>query len=228
MKQKTKHSSLNTVINITILNSLIITPFFNKDGMIIPKLMVMFSLSLYLLPILFSFKTRISISKSFKLAVVLQLLILLDSFVVMVMSSAPIEQQIFGRTGRGLGLITIFSMAVIFIASVVLFEDNLKNKILFGLILSAFISSFYSILQSYGIDLLKWESKTNGVIGTLGNPNFQSSLLGVLGVIVFTQMLSGAVKMQIKGGYLVYLLVTLYVMKGTASQQGFLVLLIGF
>ena len=129
MKQKTKHSSLNTVINVTILNSLIITPFFNKDGMIIPKLMVMFSLSLYLLPILFSFKTRISISKSFKLAVVLQLLILLDSFIVMVMSSAPLEQQIFGRTGRGLGLITIFSMAVIFIASVCLFEDNLKHKI---------------------------------------------------------------------------------------------------
>jgi hypothetical protein len=60
----------------------------------------------------------------------------------MVMSSAPIEQQIFGRTGRGLGLITIFSMAVIFIASAIMFEDNLKHKILFGLILSAFISSF--------------------------------------------------------------------------------------
>ena len=185
VKQKTKQSSLSTIINITILNSLIITPFFNKDGMIIPKLMVMFSLSLYLLPILFSYKTRIFSSKTLKLAVVLQLLILLDSLVVMIMSSAPIEQQIFGRTGRGLGLITIFSMAVIFIASAVMFEDSLKHKILFGLILSAFISSFYSILQSYGIDLLKWESKTNGVIGTLGNPNFQSAFAAMVLVPTF-------------------------------------------
>jgi hypothetical protein len=35
------------------------------------------------------------------------------------------------------------------------------------------------------------------------------------------------VKIQVKGAYLVYLLVTLFVIKETASQQGFLVLLIG-
>lgn len=185
VNKKTKQSNFNTVINVTILNSLIITPFFNKDGMIIPKLMVMFSLSLYLLPILFKYKSRISSSKLLKLAAVLQLLILIDSLFVIIASSAPIEQQIFGRTGRGLGLITIFSMAVIFIASSIMFEDNLKHKILFGLILSAFISSFYSILQSYGIDLLKWESRTNGVIGTLGNPNFQSAFAAMVLVPTF-------------------------------------------
>jgi hypothetical protein len=46
-----------------------------------------------------SSKIKIFGSKTLKLAVLLQLLILLDSLVVMIMSSAPIEQQIFGRTG---------------------------------------------------------------------------------------------------------------------------------
>ena len=187
--------------------------------MIIPKLMVMFSLSLYLLPILFSIKTRISSSKSFKLAVVLQLLILLDSFVVMIISSAPIEQQIFGRTGRGLGLITIFSMAVIFIASAIMFEDSLKHKILFGLILSAFISSFYSILQSYGIDLLKWESKTNGVIGTLGNPNFQSAFAAM--VLVPTFIYFSVIHKRLYVGLVVFMFFCFTIYR-TESTQGYI------
>jgi hypothetical protein len=52
-------------------------------------------------------------------------------------------------------------------------------------------------------------------------------LLGILGTVVFTQILSNSIKSQIKAAYLVYLFVTLYVIKETDSQQGFLVLLIG-
>ncbi len=219
MSQKTKKSTLNTIINVLVLNSLIITPFFNKDGMIIPKLMVMFSLSLYLLPILLRYKIKIFGSKTLKLAVLLQLLILLDSLVVMVMSSAPIEQQIFGRTGRGLGLITIFSMAVIFIASAIMFEDNLKHKILFGLILSAFISSFYSILQSYGVDLLKWESRTNGVIGTLGNPNFQSAFAAMVLVPTFIYFL--IIHKRLYVGIIVFLFFCFTIYR-TESTQGYI------
>jgi O-antigen ligase len=154
---------------------LIVTPFWNKDGMIIPKLIIMLSSSLYLLPIIISHRESILNSRVLKIATVLQCLLVAHSLLVMILSTAPLEQQIFGRTGRGLGLITIYSLAVVFIATAVLMQPNFENKIVLGIISSAFISSLYSILQSYGIDLLKWDSKTNGVIGTLGNPNFQSA-----------------------------------------------------
>jgi hypothetical protein len=78
-----------------------------------------------------------------------------------------------------------------------------------------------------GGDPFDWVNPYSPVFGFLGNPNFQSSLLGILGAIVFTQLLSSSVKNQVKGFYLVYLFVTLYVIKETDSQQGFLVLLIG-
>ena len=52
-------------------------------------------------------------------------------------------------------------------------------------------------------------------------------MLGILGSVVFTQLLSSALKLQLKGAYLAYLLVTLFVIKETDSQQGYLVLLIG-
>ena len=175
MRLVSKNSNPRLIVYFSILNSLIVTPFWNKDGMIIPKLIIMLSSSLYLLPIIISHRESILNSRVLKIATVLQCLLVAHSLLVMILSTAPLEQQIFGRTGRGLGLITIYSLAVVFIATAVLMQPNFENKIVLGIISSAFISSLYSILQSYGIDLLKWDSKTNGVIGTLGNPNFQSA-----------------------------------------------------
>jgi O-antigen ligase len=175
MKSVGKYLTLRLIVFVSILNSLIVTPFWNKDGMVIPKLIVMFSFSMYLLPIIITNRQSISNNKVLKIAVVSQSLLILHSLIVLIISTAPLEQQIFGRTGRGLGLITIYSLAAVFIATAVLMQPNFEHKIVLGLILSAFISSLYSLLQSYGLDLLKWDSKTNGVIGTLGNPNFQSA-----------------------------------------------------
>jgi O-antigen ligase len=175
MRLASNNSTFRLIVYFSILNSLIVTPFWNKDGMIIPKLMIMLSFSLYLLPIVIAHRELILSSRILKIATVLQCLLIIHSLLAIILSTAPLEQQIFGRTGRGLGLVTIYSLAVVFIATAVLMQSNFENRIALGIISSAFVSSLYSLLQSYGIDLLKWDSRTNGVIGTLGNPNFQSA-----------------------------------------------------
>jgi len=180
MKQINKSSTLQIMVLFSFLHTIAITPFWNKDGMIIPKLIIMFTLAMYLFPFIIINRHLMLSSKIAKLVVIIQCILLLQNLIVLITSSAPLEQQIFGRTGRGLGLITTFSLAIILIATMLLVEKNQKNHILLGLIISGFISSFYSILQSFGIDILKWESRTNGVIGTLGNPNFQSAFAAVV------------------------------------------------
>jgi hypothetical protein len=147
MKSKINSVSVNFLAFSAFINTLIITPFFNKDGMIIPKLILMCVVSMYFLPIVvlnckYFFNSRIE-----KVLFFLQCAGLLHSLVVLFISSAPLEQQFFGRTGRGLGLITIYSLAVVFIATAVLMQPNFENKIVLGIISSAFISSLYSILQ---------------------------------------------------------------------------------
>jgi O-antigen ligase len=180
MKQINKSSTLQITVIFTFLHTIAITPFWNKDGMIIPKLIIMFTLAMYLFPILVINRQLILSSKITKFVVIIQCVLLVQNLIVLITSSAPLEQQIFGRTGRGLGLITTFSLAIILLATMLFVENNQKNHILLGLIISGFISSFYSVLQSFGIDLLKWESRTNGVIGTLGNPNFQSAFAAIV------------------------------------------------
>jgi hypothetical protein len=101
------------------------------------------------------------------------------------------------------------------------------NRFLISALVVGVASLGYGVVQAVGADPFNWVNPYSPVFGFLGNPNFQSSLLGILGTVVFTQLLSGSVKIQIKSAYFVYLLVTLFVIKETASQQGFLVLLIG-
>ena len=180
MKQINKSSTLQIMVILTFLHTIAITPFWNKDGMIIPKLIIMFTLAMYLFPILVINRQLVLSSRITKFVLMVQCVLLVQNLIVLITSSAPLEQQIFGRTGRGLGLITTFSLAIILLATMLFVENNQKNHILFGLIISGFISSFYSVLQSFGIDLLKWESRTNGVIGTLGNPNFQSAFAAIV------------------------------------------------
>jgi O-antigen ligase len=147
--------------------------------------------------------------------------------VVLVVSGGEMLQQLFGTTGRNTGLITYLAFSILFVVAMAASSSLFLNRFLIAALVVGVASLGYGVVQALGGDPFDWVNPYSPVFGFLGNPNFQSSLLGILGTVVFTQLLSGSVKIQVKGAYLVYLLVTLYVIKETASQQGFLVLLIG-
>jgi hypothetical protein len=88
-------------------------------------------------------------------------------------------------------------------------------------------SLIYGVIQAGGADPISWVNPYSPVFGFLGNPNFQSSLLGVLGAIAFAQLFVKGLKIQYKAFIGIYLLMSLYIIKETASQQGFLVLALG-
>lgn len=152
-----------------------LTPWVNSDSLIIPKLIILFATSAYMFP---RFIFYVQKSKSDKFSRFLALLIfaiITQLLLVISFTSPPWEQQFYGRTGRGLGLITEFSLLIIlFIAYHTTSKSKLKFFFIF-LISACLISSFYSILQRLGLDIFAWNTRTNGIIGTLGNPNFQSS-----------------------------------------------------
>lgn len=51
-----------------------------------------------------------------------------------------------------------------------------------------FILSSYGFIQTLGKDFISWDNPYNNMIGTLGNPNFASALLSILGFISFTSI----------------------------------------
>jgi O-antigen ligase len=146
--------------------------------------------------------------------------------VVFVVSGGEKIQQLFGTTGRNTGLITYLAFSILFVVAIAASSAFLTRFLMAALVVGV-ASLGYGLVQALGGDPFNWVNPYSPVFGFLGNPNFQSSLLGILGAVVFAQLLSSSVKIHFKGAYLAYLVVTFYVIKETASQQGFLVLLIG-
>jgi len=217
MKLHSKKYLFQIIIVGAVINTIILTPFFNKDAMIIPKLIVMFSLASFFLPLIYLNQKLLFQNTYLKILVISNLILLIQSVIVLILSDAPIEQQIFGRTGRGLGLITIISLSVLTLAIALLFEKDSSKKLLSGLILSGFISSLYSVGQSFGFDLLKWDSRTNGVIGTLGNPNFQSAFAAMTIVPAIMYWGGSRKKLYVSTLLPIFFIFTIY---RTESTQG--------
>ena len=160
--------------------TLIITPGLNKDSLVIPKAIVFFCLALYLVPIILkSLKSSLTNPYIKKLAI-LVFFLLIDGILILLNSGAPIEQLLFGRSGRAIGFITFVSFVITLLAGSIIIKFAHIKVLLNAIVVAGLFTSFYSCIQFFGLDIFKWSSKTNGIIGTLGNPNSQSSFAAMI------------------------------------------------
>jgi O-antigen ligase len=175
MKQLEKNFNFDVILYFAGMVTLALTPMFNSDSLIIPKLVLLSVLGMFMLPKVLENSKYIYHDKKLRLLAVLAIIFILQMVLSMLTSNTPFEQQFFGRTGRGLGFITYFSLIVILLSSAIFIKKSGLNKLLFWLVICSGITSVYSLMQRFGLDIFEWETKTNGIIGTLGNPNFQGS-----------------------------------------------------
>ena len=175
MKKLIKKNDFSILCWSTVFITVAMTPWINSDSLIIPKLIALFCLALFFFPKILVLRNNLLIDYHGRLLFILVSLVVIQMLIVIQVSSAPIEQQIFGRTGRGLGFITEVSLVIILVAAAQLISKGKIRILLLCLIVSCFVSSTYSVLQRFNLDIFDWTTRTNGIIGTLGNPNFQSS-----------------------------------------------------
>lgn len=219
MKKEKVRSIYDIIILFSFLITISISPWVSKDSMIIPKLIIVFVLALYLLPkIIYVLPDILQFSK-LKLLVGIITLIIFQIIIVTIVSTAPFEQQLFGRTGRGLGIITSVSLLLVVLGSAIFVRVDKLNILLVGIVSSCLITSTYSLFQSFGIDFLRWTSRTNGVIGTLGNPNFQSSFAAL--ALIPTLVLFAKVKFKYYGSFF-FGSFLIWVIIRTQSTQGYI------
>jgi len=164
---------------------------------------------------------------SYKIVLGLLVAFVVWQVLVVLISGGELGQQLFGSQGRNTGLITYVAFSLIFLGSVIASNEEALKRLVIVVSIVGVASLGYGVIQAVGADPFNWVNPYSPVFGFLGNPNFQSSLLGILGAIVFAQLFDKGLKLQFKVLIGAYLLATLYVIKETASQQGFLVLALG-
>ena len=215
---KTKPERL--VVYVAVIISLIFTPI-NFDALIIPKVALLFTLALYILPDLIAHIKEFFPNPKLVLLLVISSAIIFQMIIVMLLSEAPFEQEFFGRTGRGLGFSTFFSIAILILCMAIYSKISDSNFIIFWLSISGLVSSLYALTQRFGFDILAWDSRTNGIIGTLGNPNFQSSFTAMTLIPVLVYSFSKSIKyVAVPVSFLIFIS-TLYF---TQSTQGYVAL----
>jgi len=217
------------IIWIVAVTTVAATPNINKDALIIPKVTVLFLGTLLLLSYVRSLLKFNNYVGMIKLLGLISVLMLLQLSLAMVVSNSPIEQQIFGRTGRGLGLITWGSMIILCILSATSINEARSKKLLSGLGLSGAFALLYSIFQSYGLDFFPWDSKTNGVIGTLGNPNFVSSFSSMISLPLLVYVTSKVKAKKTKTLVNTWTLILLiFAINRAESTQGYITVTLAF
>ena len=174
-----KNHTFKIILVIASLIFLAITPWV-KDSLVVPKVTLLFLLALFLLPRILQEYKQLYENTALRILLIIIFLIIAQMLLVILISKAPIEQQVFGKMGRGLGFITAFSILVVTLAAALFINLKGLSLLIKTMIFTFSLSSTYSLFQSYGIDFVKWETTTNSIFGTLGNPNFQSSAAAII------------------------------------------------
>ena len=217
-------SAIGRVLGWTaILTTLAITPLATVDPINVPKLAVI-ALGGFITLGALLINAKALFARKHRIAQILIGLFVLDLIVVLFFAGTNPYQEFFGTYGRSTGFVAYVALASLMLGAVVVASANYVSTFTRFLLIAGGLSIGYGLLQVIDADPIKWVNQYSPVIGFLGNPNFQSSFVGFSGVLAFGFICSREIKKSLRIGYVAYLLLAIFVIIKTDSQQGLLVL----
>ncbi len=214
------------LIAVLVFSSLSLTPWWTVDALNLPKFVVIISIgfTIFLLAI-----TNVHTLDYRKYKNLLIVLALFDSWLVIVLffSGSGISEQFFGAPGRNTGFLTYFALSFLLFAAAVVSDPLITESFIRVLIFIGLISCAYGLLQIYGKDPISWSNVHSPVVGFVGNPDFQSSLLGLIAILALSSAISPGITIGLRIMLLIFVLASLFEIYKTNAIQGFLVFAFG-
>jgi O-antigen ligase len=166
---------------------------------------------------------KLFLSRNSRLLQIFALAFLVDLILVLLISGTNTAQEFFGTNGRATGFVAYTSLCGLLVSAAGVATQSTLTRISRILLGAGGLSVAYGLVQAFDLDPIKWANQYSPVIGFLGNPNFESSFVALTAVMAFAMALGTGLKIAIRAGLGIYVLVSLYVVGKTQSQQGFLV-----
>lgn len=195
------------------------------DPVNLPKFVILGATSLFLLGTMVG-QVKNEIEKTPKLFTVFLSLFVLALLNTLVFSNAPLTHQIYGVSGRNLGFLTYF-----FFAGLALYASTIGKagavKVVYSFLISGLIASFISALEIAGLNPLNINNTFGSIVGTLGNPNFISSFLGMVFNVAISLTLISGLSFRFKGALFIFSILVFALILETHSKQGLMIMIIG-
>lgn len=204
------------------LVTVVITPANTLDPINVPKLWLLATFAFGLLALL---------AGHFKIFIQKRNWVLLGAclatpffmLISLIFSGNSIAHQLFGAYGRNTGLIAYFSLGIIALTSALFGSPKIKKPFLWGTAGALSVNAVYGFIQAIGKDPQKWQNPYSSVFGTLGNPNFVSAFLGFGSAFAIAYLLATDTSFRIKIICSGYIIISLFDIYKSKSEQGLIV-----
>jgi len=164
---------------------------------------------------------------NYKLNLFIILFVFLFFQLISALVSSDIITGILGDHQRRNGFLTYFSLSIILIYTILNFDKKLYASFGKFIIIFSIFLGCYGLLQSVGKDFVDWNNPYNNLILTVGNPNFASSLLAILGILLTSIALDKSFRSLYRFTSIIILILFICLMVSSNSIQGLVVYAVG-
>jgi len=144
---------------------------------------------------------------------------------VLFVSGAPMNQQIWGVFGRNNGYLGYLCLVIILLATAMIQQKVFYHKLVDVLVLTSVPMTVYAMFQIAGRDPISWSQMAP--FATLGNINFSSAFFGLASICASVLAFTPNQNPFLRISLLVMVSVDLFIILETGSIQGFMIYIAG-
>jgi hypothetical protein len=219
MTLNTAQSVASKYLAISAALTTLLISTITSDPVNVSKMMVLVvsAFGLFAIVAVTGLKQLLKEQKSLAIAITL---FLIAGIWAVINSPSPFNQNFYGTFGRNTGFLTYLALALFCLVAASTASKIQAELILKALLFAGAVNLIYCLwVVSFG-DFIPWNNPYGNILGTLGNPNFIGSFLGILVTVLFAFVLDPSTPTKFKIAGVISILIALFEVKESHAVQG--------